>query len=97
MYGINDFKIVAVVKCLQTYVQGVLSRLWVDIIYSKWTKNSVSQAITFSFLLPDINKCASNNGDCAHNCMDIAGSFPCSCRAGFQLNTDQLTCSGMIV
>ena len=43
----------------------------------------------------DIDECAKNNGkgDCEHACANTAGSFRCSCPAGFSLGVDGLTCN----
>lgn len=42
----------------------------------------------------DIDECARNSGkgDCDYECANSAGSFRCSCAAGFYLGTDGLTC-----
>ena len=42
----------------------------------------------------DINECIFSNGDCNHDCTNIPGSYSCSCRAGYSLNTDGHNCSG---
>ncbi|XP_019631490.1 PREDICTED: neurogenic locus notch homolog protein 1-like [Branchiostoma belcheri] len=34
----------------------------------------------------DINECSSNNGGCAHNCVNTDGSYYCTCRTGYQLS-----------
>ena len=33
----------------------------------------------------DIDECAVNNGGCAHNCTNTAGSYHCSCLEGYYL------------
>ena len=42
----------------------------------------------------DINECALHRGkgDCDHMCTNSAGSFKCSCHAGYVLSIDGLTC-----
>ena len=42
----------------------------------------------------NVNECATNNGGCAHTCMDTVGSFTCSCRSGFVLASNGLDCNG---
>ena len=46
----------------------------------------------FSYV--DVNECSSGGAGCAHLCTNTEGSYSCSCRIGFQLNSDQRTCSG---
>ncbi|KAM9977303.1 hypothetical protein ACTFIR_011162 [Dictyostelium discoideum] len=41
----------------------------------------------------DINECSTSNGGCAHNCANTAGSFTCSCRAGYTLGADKKSCA----
>jgi len=40
----------------------------------------------------NVNECASENGGCAHQCVDTTGSFYCSCPAGFTLAYDLVDC-----
>jgi uncharacterized protein YegL len=40
----------------------------------------------------DVNECAFNNGGCAHNCINAAGTFSCSCNNGYQLREDGASC-----
>ena len=35
--------------------------------------------------------------NCSHDCINTVGSFQCSCRSGFTLNTDNKTCNGINV
>ena len=42
----------------------------------------------------DINECATNNGGCAQICNNTAGSYQCSCRMGYTLNSDGHSCDG---
>lgn len=43
----------------------------------------------------DINECLIFNGGCAQTCNNTDGGYTCSCRAGFKLNADGKTCSGV--
>ncbi|KAI8479445.1 hypothetical protein Bbelb_428150 [Branchiostoma belcheri] len=43
----------------------------------------------------DVDECVAGNGGCEQFCTNTIGSFNCSCAAGFTLNVDQITCSGM--
>ena len=44
----------------------------------------------------DINECLTDNGGCAHNCNNTAGSYQCYCEDGYKLNSDDHTCDGKI-
>ena len=43
----------------------------------------------------DINECANNGGGCEHNCVNLLGSYECSCREGYSLAVDGFSCNGM--
>ncbi|XP_019614687.1 PREDICTED: uncharacterized protein LOC109462574 [Branchiostoma belcheri] len=44
-------------------------------------------------IVTDINECETNNGGCEQICTNTIGSFECSCRDGFLLAADGLTCN----
>ena len=48
--------------------------------------------------MPDINECkqASTN-QCQHTCTNNVGSYSCSCKQGFRLNSNQRACDGKSV
>lgn len=41
----------------------------------------------------DIDECLAENDGCEHECQNSAGSFTCSCRPGYGLNTDRRSCT----
>ncbi|XP_035689613.1 matrilin-2-like [Branchiostoma floridae] len=43
--------------------------------------------------LTDKNECSSNNGGCDQTCTNTRGSYTCSCRQGFVLDSDGRGCS----
>ncbi len=46
----------------------------------------------------DINECSTNKGNCSDMCVNIIGSFLCTCPAGYQLNnTNNRTCIGRCI
>ena len=47
------------------------------------------------FCTSDINECSTGNGGCNQVCINVIGSFQCSCNAGYELDSDQRTCIGM--
>ena len=45
----------------------------------------------------DINECNTNNGGCAQNCVNTAGSYYCSCNDGHYLAGNGKNCNGELV
>uniref|UniRef100_A0A2C9K971 Uncharacterized protein n=1 Tax=Biomphalaria glabrata TaxID=6526 RepID=A0A2C9K971_BIOGL len=45
----------------------------------------------------DVNECKSNKLQCQHMCSNTEGSAHCTCRPGFTLNKDGISCSGNII
>ncbi|XP_059150257.1 fibrillin-1-like isoform X2 [Physella acuta] len=45
------------------------------------------------FSCKDINECAEGNISCTQECANTEGSFICSCRQGYQLASDGISCS----
>ena len=43
----------------------------------------------------DHDECATSLHGCQHSCNNLNGSFFCSCNAGYVLNKDNKTCSGV--
>ena len=44
----------------------------------------------------DINECSEDTDNCQQNCVNTGGSFTCSCRRGYSLNSDRRTCSSKL-
>ena len=42
----------------------------------------------------DNDECIGNNHNCSHNCLNVPGSYECSCDKGYTLDEDQRTCVG---
>ena len=55
----------------------------------------VSHTSSIMFSLLDVNECNASNGGCNQVCINVIGSFLCSCNTGYELDTDQRTCVGM--
>ena len=54
---------------------------------------NITVAIGNFFFTVDVNECEEVN-DCQQLCKNTEGSYTCSCREGFTLNTDNITCDG---
>ncbi len=46
------------------------------------------------FCSSDVDQCLTNNGGCAHTCTNELPGFTCSCRTGYNLDTDNKGCVG---
>ena len=45
---------------------------------------------------PDINECLINNGGCSHNCINLDGTYICTCPTGYELDSRRKNCVGKI-
>ena len=48
------------------------------------------------YLHADVDECQLEIYDCQQVCTNNDGSFTCSCRAGYELAADGITCNGII-
>lgn len=48
-----------------------------------------------SYVHADINECTINNGGCDQSCTNDIGGFRCGCDAGFVLEDDDRSCTGV--
>ena len=44
----------------------------------------------------DILNCIINNHNCSQKCVEVVGSFNCSCYPGYKLQEDEVNCIGML-
>ena len=47
------------------------------------------------YIHSDIDECHENTDACDHLCSNNNGSYTCSCRSGYRLASDGVTCNGM--
>ena len=40
----------------------------------------------FFFILADIDECSKGNGGCSHGCVNLNGSYHCTCPSGYGLH-----------
>ena len=45
-------------------------------------------------LILDILNCMINDHNCSQLCVEVEGSFNCSCYPGYELQEDGVTCTG---
>ena len=45
-------------------------------------------------LIADIDECAEGSDRCTHNCTNIPGGYMCFCMDGYELDSDNHTCTG---
>ena len=60
--------------------------------YCKW-----EHAMQCAHLLADIDECQDNNGGCSQDCSNTEGSYSCSCKEGYQLQSDNANCTGKLI
>ena len=47
-----------------------------------------------SFGVADVNECLQDNGGCGHNCVELEGSYRCTCDEGYTLSANKHSCEG---
>ena len=50
--------------------------------------------VIIATVFTDIDECSRNTDGCDHGCLNTPGSYLCTCRTGYQLQSDQHSCSG---
>ena len=59
-----------------------------------WTAHKHIDIYFNFFFLPDVNECAEGTNNCNQECMNTPGSYECSCRPGYTLDTNMRDCIG---
>ena len=65
-----------------------------DIDGHNCTGIDISNDISCKYYLSDVNECTGYNGGCEHTCINSEGSYSCSCKSGYSLNSNGRNCSG---
>ena len=93
-------------NCLLLYIEGIFSQL----ISTLFFKHVVTEDHCIQLRLPtlctreisnnfdvfvDIDECSIGEHNCDKGCLNVPGSYHCSCPLGFKLNKDGHTCSGI--
>ena len=50
--------------------------------------------VVYIIMLVDVDECLERLDECDQVCANIFGSYKCSCRHGWTLNSDELRCDG---
>ena len=49
------------------------------------------------FIYSDCDECQLNFHGCEHGCVNVVGSYTCTCRIGYELNSNQRNCDGIFI
>ena len=49
----------------------------------------------YAYSFADINECDQDSGGCEQFCNNTFGSYKCSCKDGYNLEFDGISCAGM--
>ena len=58
--------------------------------------SSMSKFIPVELFAVDVIECSTNKGGCAQTCTNTAGSYYCTCGAGYSLASNKHGCNGML-
>ena len=58
-------------------------------MHTKWILIMV-----LSFIWSDIDECVQGSDGCSQNCTNTIGSYFCTCMDGYELESDNHTCTG---
>ena len=56
--------------------------------------NKNYRSVDILYFILDIPNCMINDHNCTQVCVELEGSFNCSCYSGYQLQQDRATCEG---
>ena len=61
-----------------------------------WISSCSHDTALFLLLLfpTDIDECEQGSDGCDHNCTNTVGSYNCTCMDGYELESDNHTCTG---
>ena len=68
----------------------------------QYVQNSVSCCHLLAFVIAlytfclDIDECEENVDGCSHGCVNTEGSYYCTCPSGYELISDNKTCTGEV-
>ena len=72
--------------------------VYLCIIYWRTMSSFFQTYLSFLFfhfvVVPDHNECNAASHECEQKCVNAYGSYSCACLRGYQLNSDNKTCSG---
>ena len=71
------------------------SKLECTFVFSVFMCRHYVFLLPFLCFSPDMDECVTGNHSCMQNCHNTDGSYRCSCKAGFKLLSDGMSCEGM--
>ena len=48
------------------------------------------------YIYTDIKECEIGTDNCSQQCRELRGGFECGCDTGYQLETDKISCKGIL-
>ena len=84
------YKFMLLCKLLWCYCVIAISKCYLYRMFIKWLKIIMA---CLSCIL-DIFNCMMNLHNCSQICVEVKGSFNCSCYAGYELQLDGISCEG---
>ena len=68
-------------------------------LYLKWKLLTLELSISYSCfhvfsIILDHDECRTGYHECQQKCLNLHGSYYCACLRGYQLHSDNKTCSG---
>ena len=80
---------------LQGYKNGYIN--WVSERASEWASKGIVFALSSSEYrsFVDIDECSINRGGCKYGCVNMLGSYECTCPPGYKLHWNKKDCIGM--
>ena len=58
--------------------------------------HNVISLISTSYFFIDIKECENGLHNCEQICLELEGIFECACKAGYELDSNNATCSGKL-
>ena len=82
-------------KCIELYVNYSISKCSITpVLHHACESTKIIDLLNILHVILDIPNCMINDHNCTQICVELEGSFNCSCYSGYQLQQDRVTCEG---